>query len=155
MVMLLTSQTIESGELYIFISVPPVCLCLSCLHIQGSLCITVYDVRLMVFPGIFLSHQLMFSRTRVTWCMRANTSTSRRWTISHCAHTAQSSASSAGSKAMPSVSVMSWRIRLPPSSNVNMWPSTTANSAPTPSPSLRTAGGCHDTIESCPLHWGL
>ena len=72
--------------------------------------------------------------------MKANTYTSRRWTISHCAPIALSSASSEDSMAMLSVSGMSWRIRLPPSSNVNMWPSTTANDVPTPSPRQRTAG---------------
>lgn len=45
--------------------------------------------------SLTVSQQLMLSRTRVTWCMKANTYTSQRWTISRCAHTAQSSASSA------------------------------------------------------------
>ncbi|CAI5655989.1 unnamed protein product [Oreochromis niloticus] len=42
--------------------------------------------------------------------------------------------------AMLFVSGTFWRIRLLPSSNASMWPSTTASGVPTPSPSLRTAG---------------
>lgn len=82
----------------------------------------------------------MFTRNRVTWCMKANTYTSLRLTISPCARIAPNCASRGDLTATPSVSDTFWRTRLPPSSNVNMWPSTTANAAPTPSPSLRTVG---------------
>lgn len=82
----------------------------------------------------------MFTRNRVTWCMKANTYTSLRLTISPCAHIAPNCASRGDLTATPSVSDTFWRTRLPPSSNVNMWPSITANAAPTPSPNLKTVG---------------
>ena len=92
----------------------------------------------------------MLSRTRVTWCMKANTYTSQRWTISRCARIVQSCASSADLMAMRSVSGMFWRIRQLPSSNVNMWQSIIASDVPTPSPSLRTAG-----VYYCVLVWQI
>lgn len=94
----------------------------------------------MWLVSIFWFFQLMFTRNRVTWCMKANTYTSLRLTISPCARIAPNCASRGDLTATPSVSDTFWRTRLPPSSNVNMWPSTTANAAPTPSPSLRTVG---------------
>lgn len=82
----------------------------------------------------------MSTRNRVTWCMKANTYTSLRLTISPCARIAPNCASRGDLTATLSVSDTFWRTRLPPSSNVNMWPSITANAAPTPSPNLRTVG---------------
>lgn len=72
--------------------------------------------------------------------MKGNIYTSLRLTISPCAHIAPNCASSGDSTATLSVSDTFWRTRLPPSSNVNMWPSITANAAPTPSPNQRIVG---------------